>query len=91
MILVSYIRITCQTISNFNLHPEFCRRDTDEGSDKDFEKVIKDLAKAPGAPSVTKMKLQFRELFLLQENKKDEDQGKYVTFSTIIHKEAGEV
>ena len=46
----------------FNLHPEFCRRDTDEGTDKDFEKVIKDLAKAPGSPSATKMKLQYEEM-----------------------------
>ena len=47
---------------DFNLHPEFYRRDTDEGDDKDFEKVIKDLAKAPGAPSDTKMKLQYEEM-----------------------------
>jgi len=47
---------------DFKLHPEFCRRDTDEGADKDFGKVIKDLAKAPGAPSATKMKLQYEEM-----------------------------
>ena len=46
----------------FKHHPEFCRCDTDEGTDKDFEKVIKDLPKAPGDPSVTKMKLQYEEM-----------------------------
>ena len=46
----------------FKLHPEFCRHDTDEGTNKDFDKEIKDLAKAPGAPSATKMKLQDEEM-----------------------------
>ena len=46
----------------FKFHPEFCRRDTDEGADKDFEKVIKDLAKASGTLSATKMKLQYQEM-----------------------------
>ena len=45
----------------FKLHPEFCRRDTDKGADADFDKVITDLAKAPGAPSATLMKLQYEE------------------------------
>jgi hypothetical protein len=35
------------------------RRDTDEGTDNDFDKMIKDLAKASGTPSSTKMKLQY--------------------------------
>ena len=39
-----------------------CRRYTDEGTDKDFEKVIKDLDKTPGDPSTTKMKLQYEEM-----------------------------
>ena len=34
----------------FKLHPEFCRRVTDKGTDTDFEKVITDLPKAPGDP-----------------------------------------
>ena len=33
----------------FKLHPEFSRRDTDEGTDKDFEKVIKDIACKTGS------------------------------------------
>jgi hypothetical protein len=45
----------------FKLHPEFCRRDTDKGADADLDKVITDLAKAPGAPSATLMKLQYEE------------------------------
>jgi hypothetical protein len=45
----------------FNLHPEFCRRDTDKGADAHFDKVITDLVKTPGAPSVTLMKLQYEE------------------------------
>ena len=40
----------------------FCRRDTDEGDEEDFEKVIKVLTKVSGAPSVTKMKLQYEEM-----------------------------
>jgi hypothetical protein len=43
----------------FNLHPEFCRRDTDKGTDTDFDKVITDLPKEPGSPSPTLMKLQY--------------------------------
>ena len=43
------------------LHPEFCRRVTDKGADADFDKVITDLAKAPGVPSATLMKLQYEE------------------------------
>ena len=39
----------------FKFHPEFYRRDTDEGVDQDFDKVIQDLAKSPGAPSATRM------------------------------------
>ena len=46
----------------FKFHPEFCRRDTDEEGDKDFDKVIKDLAKTSGAPFATKMKLQYEEM-----------------------------
>ena len=46
----------------FKLHPEFCRRDTDKGADADFDKVITDLAKAPGAPPATLMKLQYEEM-----------------------------
>jgi len=34
----------------------------DTGVDKDFDKVIKDLAKTSGAPSATKMKLQYEEI-----------------------------
>ena len=34
----------------------------DEGADKDFDKVIKDLATASGTPSTTKMKLQYEEM-----------------------------
>ena len=30
-----------------NLHPVFCGRDTDKGTDPDFDKVITDLAKTP--------------------------------------------
>ncbi len=45
----------------FKLHPEFCRRETDKGADADFDKVITDLAKAPGVPSATLMKLQYEE------------------------------
>ncbi len=45
----------------FKLHPEFCQRDTDKGTDVDFDKVITDLAKTPGAPSGTVMKLQYEE------------------------------
>ena len=47
--------------TDFKLHPEFCRRDTDEGS-VDFNKVIKDLDKTPGVPSATKMTLQYEEM-----------------------------
>ena len=36
-------------------------RDTDKGAEADFDKVITDLAKAPGAPSATLMKLQYEE------------------------------
>jgi hypothetical protein len=46
---------------DFKLHPEFCRRDTDIGTDADFDKVITDLVKVPGTPSVTLMKLQYEE------------------------------
>ena len=46
----------------FKLHPEFCQRDTDKGTDTDFDKVITDLAKAPGAPPATLMKLQYEEM-----------------------------
>ncbi len=46
---------------DFKLHPEFCRRDTDKGVDTDFDKVITDLAKVPGTPSVTLMRLQYVE------------------------------
>ncbi len=45
--------------ADFKLHPEYCQRDTDKGVDQDFEKVMTDLAQAPGAPSVTVMKLQY--------------------------------
>jgi hypothetical protein len=41
----------------FKFHPEFCRRDTDKGADTDFDKVITDLAKAPGVPSGTLMNI----------------------------------
>ena len=47
---------------DLKLHPEFCRRDKDEGVDKDVDKVIQDLAKASGAPSATRMKLQYEEM-----------------------------
>ena len=46
----------------FNLHPDFCRRDTDKGTDTDFDKVLTDLAKAPGAPSTTVMKIQITSI-----------------------------
>jgi hypothetical protein len=51
--------------ATFKLHPEFCefcRRDTDKGADADFDKIITDLAKEPGAPSATVMKLQYAEM-----------------------------
>ena len=48
----------------FKPHPEFCRRDTDKGVDSDFNKVITDLSKAPGAPSPTLMKLQYEEFWI---------------------------
>ena len=47
--------------TDFKCHPEFCRRDTDKGADADFDKVITDLTKAPGAPSATFMKSQCEE------------------------------
>ncbi len=47
--------------TDFKLHPEFCRRDTDKVADADFDKVITDLDKAPGVPSVTLVKLQYEE------------------------------
>ena len=50
------------TTAAFKLHPEFCRRDTDKGSDTDFDKVITDLAKTPGSPPATLMKLQYEEM-----------------------------
>jgi hypothetical protein len=53
------VLMTAETVV-FKLHPEFCRRDTDKRTDTDFEKVITDLAKAPGTPS-TFMKLQYEE------------------------------
>ena len=37
----------------FKLHPEFCRRDTDKGSDTDLDKVITDFVKTPGDPPLT--------------------------------------
>ena len=43
---------------DFKFHPEFYPRDTDKGTDTDFDKVIKDIAKAPGDPSDTIMKFQ---------------------------------
>jgi hypothetical protein len=46
----------------FKLHPEFCRRDTDKGTDVDFDKVITDLDKGPGAPPDTFMKIQYEEM-----------------------------
>ena len=46
----------------FKLHPEFCRRDTDNRTDTDFDKVVTDLAKAPGTPSATVMKIQYEEM-----------------------------
>ena len=46
----------------FKIHPEFCRRDTDEGSDEDFDKVIQDLVKSSGVPSGTRMKLRYEEM-----------------------------
>jgi hypothetical protein len=47
--------------TTFKIHPEFCRRDKDKGTDADFDKVITDLAKVPGTPSVTLMKFQYEE------------------------------
>ena len=47
---------------DLKVHPEFYHRDTDEGTDKDFDKVIQDLAKSTGTPSVTRMKLQYEEM-----------------------------
>ena len=47
---------------SLKFHPEFCRRDTDKGTDTDFDKVITDLAKTPGGPSVTVMKVQYEEM-----------------------------
>ena len=46
---------------SFKLHPEFCQRDTDKGTDQDFEKVMTDLSQTPGSPSVTVMKLQYED------------------------------
>jgi hypothetical protein len=46
----------------FKFHPEFCRRDTDMGTDTDFDKVITDLVKTPGVPSPTVMKFQYEEM-----------------------------
>ena len=46
----------------FKLHSEFCQGDTDKGTDKDFDKVIKDLPKETGTTSETKMKLQYEEM-----------------------------
>ena len=54
---------------DFNLHPEFCRRDTDKGTDTDFDKVITDLAKTPGAPSATVMKFQYEEMRIVSKQK----------------------
>jgi hypothetical protein len=67
----------------FNLHPEFCRRDTDKGADADFDKFITDLAKAPGAPFATIMKLQYEEFrivctvgnHILHSDMKDREPG----------------
>jgi hypothetical protein len=53
---------TAVTTVTFKFHPEFCRRDTDKGTDSDFDKVITDLAKGLGAPPVTLMKFQFKEM-----------------------------
>jgi hypothetical protein len=39
--------------TDLKLHPQFCRRDTDRGTDVDFDKVITDLGKEPGVPSAT--------------------------------------
>jgi hypothetical protein len=50
------------TTVDFKIHPEFCRRDTDKGTDSDFGKVITDLVKAPGDPPPTLMKLQYEEM-----------------------------
>jgi hypothetical protein len=46
----------------FNLQSEFCRRDTEKGTDTDFDKVITDLVKTPGAPSSPIMKTQYEEI-----------------------------
>ena len=46
----------------FKIHPEFCRRDKDKGTDTDFDKVITDLPKSPGAPSGTVIKFQYEEM-----------------------------
>ena len=67
----------------FKLHPEFCRRDTDEGADKDFEKVIMDLAKASGTSSVTKMKLQYEEMRI------DRKSGSHNLHSDMNDRESG--
>jgi hypothetical protein len=71
-VFLSCISITCQhrwsafhapvTTTDFKLHPEFCRRDTDKGADTDFDKVITDRVKAPGSPPTMLMKLQYEEM-----------------------------
>ena len=52
---------------DFKLHPEFCRRDKDKGTDTDFDKVITDLVKTPGDPSSTLMKLQYEEFRIVDK------------------------
>ena len=45
------LQASSRMTTTFNLHPEFCRRDTDKGTDTTFEEVITNLAKTPRAPS----------------------------------------
>ncbi len=69
----------------FKLHTEFYRRDTDKGADADFDKVITDLDKAPGAPPVTLMNLRYEEMRIacqagshnLHSDMKDQEPGAF--------------
>ena len=38
-----FSQIGGQMTVTFKIHPEFCRRETDKGTDTDFDKVITDL------------------------------------------------
>ena len=55
----SGLQVSSRMTTVFKLHPEFCRRNKDKGTDSDFDKVITDLAKVPGSPSGTVMKIQY--------------------------------